>query len=129
MGNTPAAAGCNQELTVGALQQWLQWIEGLSGFPHKQLGIVQHPEEVPVGGEVFCWGKGGRLGTGNMQPSTTPVAVTGGLLYAAIASGQDHTCGRSDDEPSTGYIAGATTRGQLGDGTKTTRLTPTRVNF
>jgi alpha-tubulin suppressor-like RCC1 family protein len=78
---------------------------------------------------VFCWGKGGRLGTGNMQPSTTPVAVTGGLLYAAIASGQDHTCGRSDDEPSTGYCWGDNARGQLGDGTKTTRLTPTRVNF
>jgi alpha-tubulin suppressor-like RCC1 family protein len=79
--------------------------------------------------EVFCWGKGGRLGTGNSQGSLTPMAVTGGQVFAAIWSGRDHTCGRTDDEPSRAFCWGDNTRGQLGDGTKTARLAPTRVLF
>lgn len=78
---------------------------------------------------VVCWGKGGRLGTGSAAPSLTPAAVAGDLVFAAIWSGRDHTCGRSDDEPSRAYCWGDNTRGQLGDGTTSARLAPTQVLF
>jgi len=78
---------------------------------------------------VFCWGKGGRLGTGNSQGSLTPVEVTGGLVFAAIWSGQGHTCGRTDDEPSRAFCWGDNARGQLGDGSRTARVAPTQVLF
>ena len=78
---------------------------------------------------VYCWGKGGRLGTGTTQGSLTPVRVAGGHLFAALWSGRDHTCGRSDDEPSRAFCWGDNARGQLGDGTRTARLSPTLVLF
>lgn len=78
---------------------------------------------------VFCWGKGGRLGTGNAQASVTPVEVTGGITFGAIFSGRDHTCGRTDDDPSRAFCWGFNNRGQLGDGSRTTRLAPTLVTF
>ena len=80
-------------------------------------------------GAVWCWGKAGRLGTGNAQPSTIPVEVTGGEVFGAIWSGRDHTCGSADDAPGRGFCWGDNARGQLGDGTRSTRLVPTRIVF
>jgi len=78
---------------------------------------------------VFCWGEGGRLGTGSEQGSVSPVAIAGGLDFIAIVSGLDHTCAWTGAEPHQAYCWGDNTRGQLGDGTTTARLTPTRVLF
>jgi alpha-tubulin suppressor-like RCC1 family protein len=106
--------------------------------PTAVVGLSQGGQVAPGGshtcarfgsGAVFCWGKGGRLGNGTSQASMTPVAVTGGVVFAAIWSGRDHTCGRTDDEPSRAYCWGVNARGQLGDGTTTERLAPTRVLF
>jgi alpha-tubulin suppressor-like RCC1 family protein len=49
----------------------------------------------------------------------------GGVSFAAIDAGDKHTCGVT----STGavYCWGDNTFGQLGDGTTTGRLVPTRV--
>jgi alpha-tubulin suppressor-like RCC1 family protein len=82
-----------------------------------------------VSAAVFCWGKAGQLGTGNAQASLTPVEVTGGIKFAAIFSGRDHTCGLTDDGPRQAFCWGFNTRGQLGDGSRTTRLAPTLVSF
>jgi alpha-tubulin suppressor-like RCC1 family protein len=107
-------------------------------IPTPVVGVPGYSQLAPGGSHtcarlpsaaVVCWGKGGRLGSGDTQPSTSPVAVAGGLVYAAIWSGRDHTCGRSDDDPSRGYCWGDNSRGQLGDGTRTSRLMPTVVTF
>jgi alpha-tubulin suppressor-like RCC1 family protein len=82
-----------------------------------------------VSAAVFCWGKGGRLGTGNSLASLTPVAVAGGLAFSAISSGRDHTCGKTDEDASRGYCWGDNSRGQLGTGTRSARLAPTRIPF
>jgi alpha-tubulin suppressor-like RCC1 family protein len=103
-------------------------VVGLSGFPQIAPGGSHTCARMPSGA-VLCWGKGGRLGTGTSQPSTTPVEVAGGQVYAAIWSGRDHTCGRSDDAPERGFCWGDNSRGQLGDGTRTARLTPTLITF
>ncbi|HEY9504808.1 MAG TPA: hypothetical protein VIQ27_02440 [Gemmatimonadales bacterium] len=79
--------------------------------------------------EVFCWGKGGRLGTGSQQGSLTPVAVAGGLEFTWIWPALDHTCGWTQAEPSQAYCWGDNSRGQLGDGTTTARQAPRLVVF
>jgi len=78
---------------------------------------------------AFCWGRGGELGTGDVQPSTTPVAVKGGIKFAAVYSGRAHSCGRTDAAPARAFCWGVKNRGQLGDGTRITRLEPTLVTF
>ena len=46
-------------------------------------------------GAAFCWGYNywGQLGTGSTTSSSTPVAVSGGLSFSALAAGVYHTCG------------------------------------
>jgi alpha-tubulin suppressor-like RCC1 family protein len=86
--------------------------------------------------DVFCWGanNNGQLGTGNFQASAVPlkvlqVAGSGvGLGHGTIALGTWHTCVRS-----TYFFIpacwGSNTRGQLVDGTTTTRNTPMGSDF
>jgi alpha-tubulin suppressor-like RCC1 family protein len=67
-------------------------------------------------GSVICWEAGG------------PRRVTpgdGSLRFASIRGGGSHVCGLTSD--STAYCWGANTYGELGDGTRVSRDTPTRV--
>jgi hypothetical protein len=80
-------------------------------------------------GAVFGWGtnRDGAFGNGLTAETSLPVQATGITEAAQITGGSSHTCvmtrrGRV-------YCFGQNDRGQLGDGTLTARLTPTRINF
>lgn len=82
-------------------------------------------------GEVRCWGANasGQVGDGTTTSRSTPTVVPGLSLVRAISVGQDHTCAVVDTTGKGGkvYCWGANTNGQLGDGTTTSRSTPTLV--
>jgi alpha-tubulin suppressor-like RCC1 family protein len=80
-------------------------------------------------GQAYCWGDNyyGKLGDGTSgsfsRPVPTPVA--GGLTFAALSGGGDHSCGVTTS--GVAYCWGWNGEGELGDGTIDTRLVPTRV--
>jgi hypothetical protein len=82
---------------------------------------------VTTAGAAYCWGlnNSGQLGNGTMTSSSTPVAVSGGLTFAAVSAGNALACGVTT--AGTAYCWGANYIGQLGDGTMTDRSAPVRV--
>jgi alpha-tubulin suppressor-like RCC1 family protein len=84
-----------------------------------------------AGGQAYCWGSNayGQLGDGTTTEratARTAGAVAGGLTFASIsATGFIHACGVTTGGVS--YCWGDNANGQLGDGTTTVRLTPTRT--
>jgi alpha-tubulin suppressor-like RCC1 family protein len=84
-------------------------------------------------GAAYCWGENdaGQLGAPttelcNGTPcSRTPLAVSGGLQFAALSVGDQHSCGVTVG--AIVYCWGKNDAGQLGDGTLTDRAAPTRV--
>ena len=85
-------------------------------------------------GAAYCWGNDseGQLGDGAIPANPpyaylTPVAVHGGLVFAALTPGYVHTCGRTS--AGAAYCWGYNGSGQLGDGSDTTLrvITPVAV--
>ena len=82
-----------------------------------------------------CWGSNnfGELGIGTTAGpeeclsdcSTRPVAISGGLTFTQLSAGQAFTCGVRGSGAA--FCWGNNRWGQLGDGTREDRLTPTRV--
>jgi alpha-tubulin suppressor-like RCC1 family protein len=95
-----------------------------SSWPRRVAGGLSL-ERVTAGGghtcgeardnRAYCWGSG----------VLRPVAVTGGLSFAQLTAGGVHTCGRTP--AAVAYCWGGNTYGQLGDGTRESRPTPTPV--
>jgi alpha-tubulin suppressor-like RCC1 family protein len=102
------------------------------GLTFGTVGVVvggEHRCGVTNAGAAYCWGYHGygQLGIGTqtgpttcpgpgIRPcSTTPVAVVGGLTFAALASGIAHTCGVTPGGAA--YCWGLNFNGQLGIGT------------
>jgi alpha-tubulin suppressor-like RCC1 family protein len=80
-------------------------------------------------GATYCWGTndGGELGDGTTVDRLEPVAVAGDLEFEMLAAGGSHTCGLATG--GVAYCWGANSLyGQLGDGTKTSRVEPTLVS-
>lgn len=83
-----------------------------------------------AGGRAFCWGDAGdgRLGAGPLVATpfvSIPRVVDGGLGFSSLASGGRHTCGiATGGSP---YCWGSNEFGQLGDGTRDARSTPSPV--
>lgn len=89
-----------------------------------------HTCGLTAGGVAYCWGKGtsGQLGTGDdLDWSSVPVPVGGGLTFLVLSAGGDQTCGVTIG-PVT-YCWGDNQFGALGDGTQTSSNLPVKVSF
>jgi alpha-tubulin suppressor-like RCC1 family protein len=77
---------------------------------------------------AYCWGANdfGELGDGTNKYRSTPVAVAGGHLFRQVETNWKHTCGVSYPDD-LAYCWGENLDGELGDGTRTTRLKPVPV--
>jgi alpha-tubulin suppressor-like RCC1 family protein len=77
---------------------------------------------------AYCWGynASGELGIGSIgESSVAPLAVVGGRRFQSVSSGNGHTCAITTAGAL--FCWGNNFNGQLGDGTTTGRLRPTRV--
>lgn len=102
-------------------------VEGLSGVVAIAAGFSHNCALLGDGG-IRCWGNGesGRLGAGASPPSQAPVIPSGTLPRAiSVAAGGHHTCAAFITGPVRCW--GMNTFGQVGDGTQSTRETPTVV--
>nr|BFE69136.1 hypothetical protein GCM10020092_024370 [Actinoplanes digitatis] len=79
---------------------------------------------------AYCWGSNysGELGNGDNTDRPTPVAVKSpapGVGFTQLTAGYSHTCGLGGDARA--YCWGASSLGELGDGSSTSRSTPVAV--
>ena len=84
---------------------------------------------VTPAGAAYCWGAngGGQLGNGTQINSTTPVAVSGGLTFAAVdPRGASSPCGVTT--AGAAYCWGDNIYGELGTGTTSFSHTPVAVS-
>jgi len=79
------------------------------------------------GGPAYCWGNNnvGQLGSGSPSNSTTPAAVSGGLVFTSLSTGASHACGIAAG--GVVYCWGWNSTGQLGDGSTQNRNIPVAV--
>jgi alpha-tubulin suppressor-like RCC1 family protein len=77
-----------------------------------------HTCGVTTEGTAYCWGYNyaGQLGNGTATtvPQPSPVAVAGGLRFAKVSAGFEHTCGVTTGGAA--YCWGHSGYGQLGNG-------------
>ncbi len=108
-------------------------------FKYEPLGIVGQPLAagtyhtcaLTINGVTYCWGEGrsGQLGDGSTASSSTPVAVSGSLIFGVLAAGgrstqvSAHSCGLTSDGAA--YCWGGD--GNLGAGPTTASSTPVAV--
>jgi alpha-tubulin suppressor-like RCC1 family protein len=86
-----------------------------------------HTVALKSDGTLWAWGynHSGQLGDGTITHRLTPTQEsTGATNWSDISSGNDHTVALKSD--GTLWAWGDNSRGELGDGTNTNRLTPTQ---
>ncbi len=110
------------ELRVGA---------GIATLAQTLRGIVPggvHTCAIDAAAALWCWGfnGNGNLGIGSTTNTMSPVAVSGGISFAQIATGFSHSCALTTTGAA--YCWGRNLNGQLGDGTKIDRSSPTPVS-
>lgn len=80
-------------------------------------GGFEHTCGTTAGGLAYCWGLelSGELGDGvGSATRLAPVAVSGGLAFAAVSAGNNFSCGVTTS--GLGYCWGAGANGRLGNG-------------
>jgi alpha-tubulin suppressor-like RCC1 family protein len=90
-----------------------------------------HTCALTTSGAAYCWGENavGELGVPPAAPVsyvTSPQAVSGGMTFASISAGSLYTCALTS--AGAAYCWGLNNFGNLGDGTDTSRTTPTPVS-
>src|SRR3954466_9680024 len=88
----------------------------------------QHTCAIASGARAYCWGyaESGRLGTGTTALSeASPTRVSGGLQFAQISAGTEHTCAVTTAQKA--YCWGSDLFRQLGDGSTSSRSAPVPV--
>lgn len=86
-------------------------------FSAVTAGSLAHTCGLTSAGAAYCWGENayGQLGTGSADGGAySPVAVSGGLTFRAVAAGTYHTCGITSANAA--YCWGWNWGGQLGNG-------------
>jgi alpha-tubulin suppressor-like RCC1 family protein len=114
---TAASAGISTTAAVTVAPAGLVFISVTAGTIHS-CGVT-------TAGSAYCWGNNdvGELGNGNLTTvQMTPVAVGGGLQFAALSAGQEFTCGVT--LAGAAYCWGANNLGQLGNGTVDQTVAP-----
>ena len=109
---------------------------GSRTYTQVAAGFV-HTCALDVAGAAFCWGsneykqlgvESAPLACGGRPCSRTPIAVSGGKRFTALAAGWVHNCGISTDTRTYCWGGGAVdSRGYLGDGTLSPNATPVLV--
>jgi len=90
-----------------------------------------HTCGVTTVGALYCWGfnHNGQLGDSTTTNSATPVHVRGSgigpLVFTAVAAGEGHTCGLTMGH--TVYCWGFGADGELGNGARTSQVTPVPI--
>ena len=88
-----------------------------------------HTCGVTFDNRAYCWGEAalGALGNGDRGGflQTRPVPVQTNLRFILVSAGTSYACGLTTQNRA--YCWGSNSRGQLGDGSLTDRLTPVAV--
>lgn len=104
-------------------------VSGGLTFVSLTAGLGRHTCALTDVGAAYCWGENtfGALGDGSGADKSSPVVVSGGLVFDQLIAGGfiGHTCGLSD--AGAAYCWGENERGQVGDGSTTDRSSPSAV--
>jgi alpha-tubulin suppressor-like RCC1 family protein len=117
LGNGTFVASANPAAVTGNLT-----------FGALSVGEGGHACGIAGGGAAYCWGynASGQLGVSSVAYTNSPVAVSGGLAFASISTGENaQTCGVT--AAGAGYCWGFNGDGELGNGTTTNSSTPVAV--
>jgi alpha-tubulin suppressor-like RCC1 family protein len=106
-------------------------VSGGYSFASVELSIA-HTCGITTTGKAFCWGTGnsGQLGNDSTLQQTTPIettpmAVSGGLVFSSITAGETHSCGITTSNEA--YCWGSGYSGRLGNGSTSNHATPGKV--